>query len=60
MTATKHCGDCLEMPIGTLEKSKLAYLIVVEADPLKDSRKALDPTNIWMVIKNGYIMHKKD
>jgi imidazolonepropionase-like amidohydrolase len=58
MTATKYSGDCLGMPIGTLEKGKLADVIVVNDDPLKNLRKALDPSNLWMVIKEGTVVHR--
>jgi imidazolonepropionase-like amidohydrolase len=59
MTGTKYCGDCLAMPIGTLEKGKLADIIITEGNPLRNLRKALDPTNIWMVMKEGAIVHTK-
>jgi imidazolonepropionase-like amidohydrolase len=60
MTATKFCGDCLEMPIGTLEKGKIADLLVVNGDPLKNLRKALDPSNVKLVVREGVIVHSKD
>jgi imidazolonepropionase-like amidohydrolase len=60
MTATKYCGECLEMPIGTLEKGKLADLCITCYDPIFNIRKALDPSNIYMTIKDGNIIHLKN
>jgi imidazolonepropionase-like amidohydrolase len=59
MTATKYCGECLDMPIGTLEKGKIADLLVVDSDPLVNIRKALDPSSVYMTVKEGKILYTR-
>lgn len=49
----KACG--LENEIGTVEKGKLADLIIVDGDPLKDVRVLQDKNKIKMVMKEGKI-----
>jgi imidazolonepropionase-like amidohydrolase len=49
----KACG--LENEIGTVEKGKLADIIIVDGDPLKDVRVLQDKNKIKMVMKEGKI-----
>jgi imidazolonepropionase-like amidohydrolase len=53
----KACG--LENEIGTVEKGKLADIIVVDGDPLKDLKILQDKNNIKMVMKEGKIEIKR-
>jgi imidazolonepropionase-like amidohydrolase len=41
--------------VGTLEKGKLADIVVVKKDPLDDIASLSDKENILMVIKDGKI-----
>jgi imidazolonepropionase-like amidohydrolase len=50
-TASKVLG--LEKKIGTIEKGKLADLIVVEGDPLRDIRILQNRNNIVVIMKDG-------
>jgi len=49
----KACG--LDNEIGIIEKGKLADIIVVDADPLKDIKILQDKNKIKMVMKEGKI-----
>lgn len=49
----KACG--LEDRIGTLEKGKLADIIVVDGNPLKDIKVLQDKNKIKIVMKEGKI-----
>jgi imidazolonepropionase-like amidohydrolase len=49
----KACG--LENQIGTIEKGKLADIIIVDGDPLKDIKVLQDKNKIKMVMKEGKI-----
>jgi imidazolonepropionase-like amidohydrolase len=53
----KACG--LENEIGTVEKGKLADVIIVDGDPLKDLKILQDKNKIKMVIKEGKIEIKR-
>jgi imidazolonepropionase-like amidohydrolase len=53
----KACG--LENKIGTVEKGKLADIIIVDGDPLKDIKVLQDKNKIRMVIKEGKIEVKR-
>ena len=58
LSATKIAAEAvgLEKKIGTLEKGKIADLIVIDGNPLSDIKVLRDPNKIVMVIKNGRIM----
>lgn len=47
------CGKAAEL--GTIERGKLADLVVVKGDPLADMSVLRDPGNIALVIKDGAI-----
>ena len=49
----KACG--LENEIGTIEKGKLADILTVDGDPLKDIKVLQDKHKIKMVMKEGKI-----
>ncbi|MBI3262312.1 MAG: amidohydrolase family protein [Acidobacteria bacterium] len=55
MTATKHAADLLglDAKMGTIEKGKVADLVLLEADPLTDIRNT---KRIATVIKDGRIL----
>jgi imidazolonepropionase-like amidohydrolase len=53
----KACG--LENEIGTIEKGKLADIIIVDGDPLKDIKVLQDTNKIKMVMKEGKIEVKR-
>ena len=57
MAATGTAAQCLgqEKELGTVEKGKLADLVVVDGDPLQDIRVLLDKERIKMVIKGGHV-----
>src|SRR6202011_1364749 len=56
--ATGWAAECLgmEREIGTIEKGKLADLIVVAGDPLDDVAVLQDPARIALVLKGGEIV----
>jgi len=55
--ATGWAAECLglERDIGTVEKGKLADLVVVAGDPLSDVSVLQDPERIALVLKGGEI-----
>jgi imidazolonepropionase-like amidohydrolase len=55
--ATGWAAECLGVAheIGTVEKGKLADLVVVEGDPLADLRILTDLARITLVIKGGVV-----
>jgi len=53
----KACG--LENEIGTIEKGKLADIIIVDGDPLKDIKVLQNKNKIKMVMKEGKIEVKR-
>ena len=57
VAATRTGSECLglEKQIGTLELGKLADLIVVEGDPLKEVKVLGDKANILLVLKGGVV-----
>ena len=55
--ATQGAAQCLglERELGTLEKGRLADLVVVGGDPLHDVKILLDPQRIELVLKGGVV-----
>src|SRR6266404_7569524 len=55
--ATQWAARCLglERELGTLEKGRLADVVVVNGNPLDDVRVLLDPGRIELVLKGGRI-----
>src|SRR5918994_2997258 len=55
--ATSWAAECLglERDLGTIEKGKLADLIVVDGDPLANLGVLQDDTNIRLVVKEGVV-----
>jgi imidazolonepropionase-like amidohydrolase len=55
--ATQWAARCLglEREVGTIEKGRLADLVVVNGDPLDDVTVLLDPARIELVWKGGVI-----
>src|SRR5262245_35996432 len=56
--ATGWAAECIgrEHDLGTIEKGKLADLIVVNGDPLEDVTILQKPENIALVLKDGRIV----
>ena len=55
--ATQWAAQCigLERDPGTLEKGRLADLIVVDGNPLDDVKLLLEPERIQLVLKGGTV-----
>ena len=55
--ATGWAAECLGVAheIGTVEKGKLADLVVVDGDPLADLRVLQDLERITLVVKEGVV-----
>lgn len=55
VASTKTAAECLEMDkeIGTLEAGKLADLLVVTGDPLRDITILQDRTRLDLILKGG-------
>jgi len=53
LNGARACG--LEARIGTIEKGKLADVLVVDGDPLRDVTLLQNPDRIEMVMKEGVI-----
>jgi len=55
--ATQWAARCLglERELGTLEKGRLADVVVVNGNPLDDVRVLLDPGRIELVLKGGAV-----
>jgi imidazolonepropionase-like amidohydrolase len=55
---TKNAAQCLgwEKKVGTLEKGKLADVVISKTDPLSDINSLGNPDNIIVVIKDGKIL----
>ena len=58
-SATSRAADLLQVSdiLGTLEPGKLADILIIDGDPLKN---ILEIENTWMVIKEGNILVKND
>jgi imidazolonepropionase-like amidohydrolase len=56
-SATQWAARCLglEREVGTIEKGRLADLVVVNGNPLDDVKVLLDSTRIELVLKGGVI-----
>jgi imidazolonepropionase-like amidohydrolase len=50
-TAARACG--IDAEAGTIEVGKLADLLVLDGDPLEDLRLFLDPSRVWLVLRDG-------
>jgi imidazolonepropionase-like amidohydrolase len=50
-TAAEALG--LEQHIGTVETGKLADLVIVDGDPVREPRLLADPGRIWLVLQLG-------
>jgi imidazolonepropionase-like amidohydrolase len=57
LTATRNAAQALKMDkdIGTIEAGKLADIIAVNGDPLKNIRCIQDKKNIQLVMKEGKV-----
>ncbi len=57
LTATKNASEAigLEDKIGTIEKGKLADILIVEGNPLDDIKILESEENIKLVMKEGRI-----
>jgi len=57
VAATKTGSECigLDKQLGTLEPGKLADLIVVDGDPLRDIKVLEERANILLVLKGGVV-----
>ena len=55
--ATQWAARCLglEREVGTIEKGRLADIVVVNGNPLDDVTMLLDPVRIELVLKGGAI-----
>ena len=58
MAATKVAAECLEWQdrVGTLEKGKLADIVIARTNPLDDISSLKDNENISVVIKDGKLV----
>jgi imidazolonepropionase-like amidohydrolase len=52
--AAEACG--LDKELGTLEKGKVADLIVLDADPFENIETLIDSNNVKIVMKEGQIL----
>jgi imidazolonepropionase-like amidohydrolase len=61
VAGTKHAAEALRMgdKVGTLEKGKLADLVVVDGNPLKEIGILRHKEKIKMVMKEGEVVVSK-
>jgi imidazolonepropionase-like amidohydrolase len=59
VAGTKHSAHVcnLEEELGTLEVGKIADVLVVDGDPLRDIHAL---TNVWLVIKDGVVIRSPE
>lgn len=50
-TAARACG--LDAEAGTIEIGQAADLLVLDGDPVEDLRLFLDPSRVWLVLREG-------
>ena len=57
VATTKTAAECLgwEDKVGTLEKGKLADIVIVKGDPLEDIASLADTDTIQYVVKDGKV-----
>lgn len=57
LTATRNAAEALGRldDLGTIEEGKIADLVVVDGNPLKDIKALQNPSNIKVVLKDGRI-----
>jgi imidazolonepropionase-like amidohydrolase len=55
VAATKTAAEALDLDehFGTVAEGKLADLIVVDGDPLREPQLLSDPARIWLVLQRG-------
>jgi imidazolonepropionase-like amidohydrolase len=53
--ATKTAAEALGLGelIGTVDSGKIADLIIVDGDPVREPRLLADPARIWLVLQLG-------
>ena len=57
LTATRNAGEALKMggKLGTIEAGRLADIIAVDGDPVKDIKVLQQKKNIKIVMKEGKV-----
>lgn len=58
MAGTKYAAECLKIKdkVGTIEKGKLADIIICKKDPVAHIKSLGNPDNIVLVMKDGQIV----
>ncbi|ADL57726.1 predicted hydrolase [Methanothermobacter marburgensis str. Marburg] len=59
---TVHAAECMgwEDRIGTLDRGKIADIVITGVDPVDEIEKLSDPGNIQWVIRDGVIYRSPD